>query len=145
MANKNAVKRELFLAIAARLNVPVTSQSWFKLGFEDATRHVYVSKSKAVKAVHLSGFTHPLGVEIPEADRPTGRVHQELNFAQPVPKILADFVTILREGLISPAACTADIASSRGGRVASMTTEQIAASVDAVLAALDEEEQEEQK
>lgn len=136
-ATKNAVKRELFLKIAERLEVPVTTQSWFKLGWEDSGRHVYVSKSKACKAVHLSGFTHPLGVSIPEADRPTGRVHQELNFAQPVPKILADFVTILREGLISPAACTADIASARGGRVASMTVEEIDAAVDDVLAALD--------
>ena len=89
-----------FIATAQKLGLKVTKQAGnFRIEGEDSSKRMYVPTTERVHRIDLSGFTHALATEIPEAKRPTGRVTHWIDFTQTEGKILRDFYKIAREVL----------------------------------------------
>lgn len=99
---KTLVATVKFIAIANKLGLDVEAQKgWIKLRANgDDSRRMYVANGKASGDVHLSGFIHPLGTEIPADKRPTAKVVQRISFAQGEVDILRAFYRIAKEGLV---------------------------------------------
>ena len=94
-----------FIATATKLGLKVTKQAGnFRIENEaDSSKRMYVPTTKKVHRVDLSGFSSPLAVEIPEDDRPTGRVTHWLDFTVSEKEILRAFYKIAKEHLATVA------------------------------------------
>ena len=101
-------------------------------------RIVYVSRTKTVARVDLSGFTAPEDVKTIKMD--VGAVKQGIDFRQDEEKILADFAKVLEHLKTLPArekevkAKPGQITAAKGGEppVAKLTDEQKAARRDLI-------------
>ena len=110
--------------IARNLGLSLTQldSGWLKITGSVPDRAVYLNagkKSRHFSDVHLSGFTHGLGVPFGlskkgEETNPSNRVLQRLDRTLPEERLLRSLFVVLRDGLVEGKGDT--IAATRGTR-----------------------------
>lgn len=93
---------EKFVAVAKELGLETSDKEGFvKVTGTVPNRALYVAKTKGVARIDVSGFTHSLTVEIPEAKRPTKRVVAGIDFrGTDEASILRSFYRVAKDGLV---------------------------------------------